>query len=137
MTVTIRDLRPTDGDALRALWTAVGFRLIGDDDAGLRRFTERNPGLSFVAVDDGSRIVASTLAAWDGRRGWLYHVATAPDHRRAGLAGELVRRAETALRALGCPRASVIVEMSNAPALEFWSAQGYEIRDTRQMGKSL
>jgi ribosomal protein S18 acetylase RimI-like enzyme len=133
---TIRDYRPGDGDGLRALWLSVGFRLIADDDAGLDRFAARNPGLFFMAEDD-QRVVGSTMAAWDGRRGWLYHVATADDHRRAGLAAELVGRAEKGLRALGCPRVLVIVEASNAAAVEFWRALDYEQRDTRQLGKSL
>jgi ribosomal protein S18 acetylase RimI-like enzyme len=134
---TIRDYRAGDGEGLRALWQAVGFRLIADDDVGLARFAARNPGLTFVAEDDRGRIVGSTLAGWDGRRGWLYHVATAPDHRRAGLASTLVRLAEDGLRAIGCARVLVIVEASNAPGLEFWQAMGYELRDARHLAKAL
>lgn len=133
---TIREFEPDDGDRLRALWAAQGFRLIGDDDVGLARFVARNPGLSIVAEDDGA-IVGSVLGAWDGRRGWLYHVAVAPDHRREGLATELVTVVEDRLRALGCPRVLVVVEAANRDALEFWTTLGYEPRDTYQLGKSL
>jgi ribosomal protein S18 acetylase RimI-like enzyme len=89
---SIRTFRPSDGEALRALWRAVGFRLTGDDDEGLVRFAERNPGLFLVAEVGTGRIVGSAMGGWDGRRGWIYHVATAPDERRAGLAAELVHR---------------------------------------------
>ena len=74
--VRIRTFEPADGDALRSLWTAAGFRLIADDDAGLARFAQRNPGL-FVVAEDKSQVVGSAMGAWDGRRGWLYHVAVA------------------------------------------------------------
>ncbi len=101
----------------------------------------RHPGLaddSPAATATDTRAPArTTVAAWDGRRGWLYHVATAADHRRTGLGRELVERAEAALRALGAQRVLVIVEASNAPAFEFWRALGSELRDTRQLGKSL
>jgi hypothetical protein len=30
----VRAFRPRDGDALRALWLAAGFRLLGDDAGG-------------------------------------------------------------------------------------------------------
>jgi ribosomal protein S18 acetylase RimI-like enzyme len=134
--IEIRDFEPTDGQALRALWRSVGFRLIGDDDPGLARFAERNPGLFLVAVDAGE-VVGSAMGAWDGRRGWLYHVATVPGRRRFGLASRLVDLIEARLRSLGCPRASVIVEASNEDALAFWRARGYARRDTHQLGKAL
>ena len=124
---TIREFEPPDGEALRALWTAFGFRLIADDDAGLARFAARNPGL-FVVADDGSRVVGSVLGGWDGRRGWLYHVAVAPGHRRRGLATELVGLVEGRLRALGCPRCLVIVEADNEDALRFWATPPPESR---------
>jgi len=133
---TIRGFRPADGDALRTLWTTLGFRLIADDDIGLARFAERNPGL-FVVAEEESRIVGSILGGWDGRRGWLYHVAVAPSHRRRGLARELVQLIEGRLRDLGCPRSLVIVEAANDDALGFWDALGYERRDTYQLGKTL
>jgi N-acetylglutamate synthase len=135
--IAVRSLRAGDGAPLRSLWISVGFRLIGDSDVGLAVFAKRNPGLVFVAEDDGGRIVGSAMGAWDGRRGWLYHVAVAPDQRRTGLGRDLVRRAEEGLRGLGCLRALVIVEASNDDAVGFWQALGYEIRDTHQMGKAL
>lgn len=134
--VIIRAFRPDDGDALRSLWIAAGFRLIGDDDAGLTRFAARNPG-SFLVAERDSRVVGSAMGGWDGRRGWIYHVATAADHRRMGLAAAMVRRVEDVLRGLGCPRCLVIVERGNDGALAFWTAQGYETRGTSQLGKSL
>jgi len=134
--VTIREFQATDADGLRSLWTEVGFRLIGDDDAGLARFAERNPGLFLVAEHDG-RIVGSTMGAWDGRRGWLYHVAVTHERRRSGLASDLVRRVEDGLAALGCARVLVLVEESNGDALAFWQSRGYETRSTRQLAKAL
>jgi ribosomal protein S18 acetylase RimI-like enzyme len=133
---TIREFQPRDGDALRELWTTFEFRLIADDDAGLARFAARNPGL-FVVAEDGSRIVGSVLGAWDGRRGWLYHVAVAPSHQRRGLGGELVGVVEGRLRDLGCPRVLVMVEAANEEALRFWTTLGYERRETVQLGKPL
>lgn len=143
----IREFQDADGPAVRALWTSVGFRLIADDDAGLRRYTERNPGLFRVAVseDHGGHdarhapeaVLGTCMGAWDGRRGWIYHVATDPAARGQGIATALIERVEAGLRAVGCERALVVVEESNAPALGFWQRRGYEMRPTRHLGKSL
>ena len=134
--IAVREFRPGDGDALRALWAAAGFRLIADDDDGLATFLARNPG-SFLVADQQGRLVGSAMGGWDGRRGWIYHVAIAADLRRLGLASALVRRVEDALRGAGCRRCLVSVEGGNDAALAFWRRLGYVERGTSQLGKSL
>ena len=134
--LVIRELRASDGDELRRLWKAVDFRPTGDDDRSLARLVRRNPGLVLVATE-GGRIVASALGAFDGRRGWLYHVATAESHRRQGIASKLVDRIEADLAALGCPKVSVNVGEEREAARAFWKARGYALSPARQFGKEL
>jgi ribosomal protein S18 acetylase RimI-like enzyme len=133
--VVIRELRTVDGDQLRRLWADAGFRSLGDDDLSLARMARRNPGLLLVAAE-GSRIVGSALGAWDGRRGWIYHVATAEGHRRQGIASRLVERVEAGLRDLGCPKVTVLVRDENDEGREFWVARGYE-PGSRQYAREL
>lgn len=138
--VTVRAYRPGDGDALRALWRSFGFRLLGDDDDGLATFAARNPGTFLVAVAHdaaGDRIVASAMGAWDGHRGWLYHVATAASHRRTGIASTLVARIEEQLFDLGAARVNVLVQDDSDGGHAFWSAAGYEPVASRHFGKTL
>jgi ribosomal protein S18 acetylase RimI-like enzyme len=134
--VIVRDFRPSDGDALRALWDTVDMRSIGDDDTSLQRMARRNPGLLVVALRGGT-IVGSALGGWDGRRGWIYHVAVAESERRNGLATRLVRLVEDRLRDLGAPKVNVLVREDNAPAGNFWEATGYSAIRTRQFGREL
>jgi len=134
--IVVREYRSGDGEGLRALWAEAGFRSIGDDDAGLRRFAQRNPG-TFLVATQGPAIVASAMGAWDGRRGWIYHVATAAEHRRSGIATRLVRQVEARLAALGCPRVNAVVKDGNEDGAEFWVAMGYERAPSRQFGRDL
>lgn len=133
--LVIREIRTVDGDALRALWEDAGFRSPADDDKGLARLARRNPGLVLVATEAG-RIVGSALGAWDGRRGWMYHVTTAKSHRRRGIATRLVVQVEAGLRDLGCQDVRVNVGEDNAEARAFWQARGYAIRPTRQLART-
>jgi len=138
--IVVREYRPADRDGLRELWRASGFRLLGDDDQGLATFVARNPGLFLVAVavqGSAERVVASAMGAWDGHRGWLYHVATAASHRRTGLASVLVARIEEQLVALGAARVNVLVRDDSAGGHAFWTAAGYELAASRQFGKTL
>jgi ribosomal protein S18 acetylase RimI-like enzyme len=129
-------MKPADGIDLRTLWKAVGFKTVGDDDRSLARLAERNPGLLLVATA-GSDLIGSALGAWDGRRGWIYHVATAKEHRRRGVAKRLVREVERRLLDLGAPRVNVIVRDDADDAPEFWSSVGYKVAESRQYGKDL
>jgi ribosomal protein S18 acetylase RimI-like enzyme len=144
--VVIRAFEPADGDMVRELWRQAGFRLIGDDDEGLARFAERNPGLFLVGLaepSDAARdempgtIVASAMGAWDGRRGWIYHVTTATSYRRKGIAATLVARIEAALADLGAQRVNVLVRDGNDGGHAFWQSAGYELAGSRQYGKPL
>ncbi|OLC09422.1 MAG: hypothetical protein AUH39_04665 [Chloroflexi bacterium 13_1_40CM_67_9] len=133
----IRDLRGSDGDELRALWRACGIRdRPGDDDESLAAMASRNPGLCIVGRE-GDRVVASALAGFDGRRGWLYHVATHPEVRHRGIATRLVRTIEDRLRAIGCRKLNLIVWDGEEDAMAFWSSIGYRREKLVEYAKEL
>lgn len=134
--VIIRDIRAVDGEALRTLWKAAGFRLLGDDDLGLARLARRNPGLVLVA-SEGSKVIGSALGAWDGRRGSVYHLAVAASHRRQGIATRLMDQVEAGLRALGCRKVNVLVREDSDGGEGFWVARGYAATASRQFGLEL
>lgn len=134
--VHIREYRRSDGKALRDLWREAGFRLLGDDDDSLATMARRNPGLMLVATA-GKRIVGSALGAWDGRHGWIYHMATAESHRRSGVGRSLVREVEQRLAAVGCHDVNVNVGDANATAQQFWVEVGYPAVGTRRYRKEL
>lgn len=134
--IAVREYRTGDGEPLRTLWEAAGLRSLGDDDPSLRVFAQRNPG-TFLVATRGSDVVGSALGGWDGRRGWIYHVATAPGERRTGLATRLVRQVEERLRALGCPKVNVMVTEGNVDGAAFWEALGYARTSARQFGREL
>ncbi len=133
----MREFRAGDGDAVRAFWEASGIRIRpGDDDRSLATFAERNPGLFLLALDERG-LAATALGGWDGRRGWLYHVAVRADQRRRGLGGRLVRIIEQRLRGRGCPKVNLIVWQDNSAALDFWTAAGYRRATTVEFEKEL
>jgi GNAT superfamily N-acetyltransferase len=134
--VVIREFRSKDGEGLRTLWEGAGFRSLGDDDMSLRRFAQRNPGLFLVAAQ-GADVVGSAMGGWDGRRGWIYHLAIAPSHCRQGLATKLVRQVETGLQAAGCRKVNAIIRDGNDDGAKFWAAAGYAPNAARQFGREL
>jgi ribosomal protein S18 acetylase RimI-like enzyme len=133
--VEIREFRARDVDELKRLWADSGIDT-SDDAATLKRLAERNPGLLLVATQDKA-VIGSALGAWDGRRGWIYHVAAAREQRRSGVATRLVREVEERLRAQGAQKVNVVVRDDNPAAALFWEAAGYERMPTRMFRRDL
>ncbi len=122
--------RPADYDEVLALWRATEGLTLRDADSreAISRYLDRNPGLSFLARDEG-RLVGAVLAGTDGRRGYLQHLAVTPSHRGMGLGRKLARQVVAAFRSLGIAKCHVMVREENEGAKLFWAHLGWTERD--------
>lgn len=136
--LSVRPYQPADRSKLEALWE----RVFPDDppwnaptlmiDAKLRV----QPELLFVGEHD-ARIVGAVIAGFDGVRGWIYHLAVAPECRRLGFATQLMRAAEVGLRGLGCTKINLQVRATNHEIVRFYRSLGYEVEERVSMGRRL
>jgi ribosomal protein S18 acetylase RimI-like enzyme len=126
MAIQFREFTPADYEAAVALWSAAEGVVLREADRpeGIERYLERNPGLSFVAVD-GERVVGTVLCGHDGRRGYLQHVVVAHAYGRQGIGRALVARALAALEAAGIRKCHLMVLPDNAAARAFWRSIGW------------
>ena len=85
-----------------------------------------------VAVD-GDAVIGTTMAGYDGHRGWLHKVAVLPRYRRRGVATALVRRAVLALRSVGCAKVNLQIRATNAEVRGFYESLGFEIEERLSM----
>jgi hypothetical protein len=95
-----------------------------------------HPELLLVAEAAGL-VVGAVIAGFDGVRGWIYHLAVAPAHRRRGIATRLMRAATDGLRRVGCAKINLQVRATNDGVVAFYRALGYEIEDRISMGRAL
>lgn len=125
--VSIEEMSIGEYDAVYALLHSTpGIRLrAADSHAAIERYLARNPGMSFVARA-GSRIVGCIMSGHDGRRGYLYHLAVAPDFRRRGIASTLVGTCLKKLDECGINKAHLQVVVENDTAHEFWTNRGWQ-----------
>jgi ribosomal protein S18 acetylase RimI-like enzyme len=138
--VTTREFVISDYDDVIALWKGVdGIEICeGDSRPEIAEYFKRNPGLSRVAILEG-KIVGAALCGHDGRRGWIYHLAVAPTHRRQKIGKVLLESCLDALRAVGLKRAIILVAGDNRRGHDFWLRNGWENIDgaiamTRELG---
>ena len=86
---------------------------------------------------DRDILVGSLVGGYDGVRGWMYHVATHPEHRRRRIASSLVLDLERRLRALGCVKLNLQVRKDNAAVAAFYESLGYQAEPRLSLGKRL
>ncbi|WP_315760475.1 GNAT family acetyltransferase [Sphingomonas sp. Y38-1Y] len=94
------------------------------------------PGSVLIAKED-DLIVGSIMHGYDGHRGWLWSVAVASTHRGRGIGAALVRAAEAALAARGCPMINLQIREGNAAVTTFYERLGYAVEPRVSMGKLL
>ena len=129
MDIEIAEMTPADYDETVALWQACEGVCLGDMDARepITAYLGRNPGLSFIARENGT-LVGAVLCGTDGRRGYLYHLSVAESHRKRGLGRQLTDRCLTALREAGVPQCNIVVLAENETGREFWQRTGWDER---------
>jgi putative acetyltransferase len=129
MIFSISDMQPDDYDAVLALWQeSEGVGLTPSDNReAVHAFLARNPGLSLVARHD-RQIVGAVLCGHDGRRGYLYHLAVAREHRQQGLGRSIVEACLLRLGSCGIAKATIFVYGHNDIGNRFWRNVGWKDR---------
>jgi ribosomal protein S18 acetylase RimI-like enzyme len=91
----------------------------------------------FLVAVRGDQVIGTTMAGYDGHRGWLYSVAVLPAYRRAGIGSALIREAETRLLALGCFKINLQIVLANYSVVSFYRTLGYAIEERISMSKPI
>ena len=123
--LAIRRYAPDDRAAVERLWRQCGLSVPWNDAAqDIGEFHDRRQANLLVGVLD-DKVVATAAAAYDGHRGWLYYVAVAPNCRRHGFAGLILRAAEDWLGKRGARKIQLTIRPANHAVRQFYAAIGY------------
>lgn len=121
-----------------ALWNAV-FGYQGAHRApavSIDKKLHAKDGLFFLALLQ-QKVIGTVMAGYDGHRGWIYSVAVLPDHRRKGVASQLIRHAERALKNKGCMKVNLQIMEGNESVVAFYETLGFVVEKRISMGKPL
>ena len=125
--ISTREFIIDDYDGAVALWKLMDGIEVAEGDAReeIGAYLERNPGFSRVAEENG-KMVGAVLCGHDGRRGFIYHLAVAPDYQGKGVGKLLVGECSALLRKACMTRALILVSGDNPGAHSFWLRSGWE-----------
>ena len=134
----IREFQLSDYEKVVELWREAGIVLRpGDEREGIELKLQRDPDLFLVGEDD-HQILGVVLGAWDGRRGWINHLAVRSDHRRSGIGKSLVKELERRLAGKGALKVNAQIYKSNRVSVEFFKMLSYEVHsDLIMVGRNL
>ena len=124
-------MKVTDYEKIYDLWMScknMGFNDIDDSKEGISRFLERNPNTSFVAMEN-DELLGIILGGHDGRRGYIYHMSVAENHRKEGIGSSLVKKCLESFKNEKISKVALLVFKYNETGNAFWKKQGFILRE--------
>jgi len=133
----IREFNIADYDGVVRLWKESGLIIRpGDDIEGVKLKLQRDPDL-FLVFEEKNEIIGVVMGAWDGRRGWINHLAVKPNRQRAGIGTALVRELERRLILKGARKVNAQIYQWNGKSIDFFKGAGYDVhKDLIMIGKT-
>lgn len=130
MAALIREMTLDDYRQILALWKRTeGIGLSeSDNEMATAAYLQRNPGMSCVAVGHSDQVIGAVLCGHDGRRGYIHHLAVAAEHRRKGIAKQLLTFCFAGLKRNNIPKCNVFLFCNNHDGHAFWVHHGWAKR---------
>lgn len=119
---SIRQAGLADHDQVLRFWESEGLGETAEDEW---EALVLGSSATVLLAEVGSELAGTAIAAFDGWRAYIYHVAVAPRHRRHGLAQALIAESEQHLTLAGARRIYILVDGENTAGLALAALSGY------------
>ena len=94
----------------------------------IARILNRNPELFLIGKEE-EKVVAVVIGTFDGRRGYVHHLAVDPDCQKKGYGKVIIDDLIERFRRKEVHKIHLFIEKYNKKVVDFYSKQGWEIRD--------
>ena len=120
-------------DEVIQLWRNAGISVGSSDSKDeLEKMLIRNPDL-FLIGKFKDRIIAVVMGGFDGRRGYVHHLAVDPGYQKKGYGKEIMRALNEIFRQKGIHKIHLFIERRNKEVIDFYNNLGWEIREDLTM----
>ncbi|MFX1310593.1 MAG: GNAT family N-acetyltransferase [Promethearchaeota archaeon] len=111
------------------IWRKAGISVGSTDtEEELERMVKRNPQLFLIGKVD-EKIISVVMGGFDGRRGYVHHLAVDPDFQKKGYGKALIDELIDRFRKLGIHKVHLFIEKYNKKVVQFYKNLGWDIRD--------
>ncbi|MGI6413659.1 MAG: GNAT family N-acetyltransferase [Syntrophomonadaceae bacterium] len=123
-----------DIHSMLELWGSTsGIQIgLGDDEGSLQRFLALTSTICLV-IKEENLLVATIMGTYDGRRGFIYHLAVRPEYQKKGLGKKLLESMINEFKKQNVRKINLFVKNDNRWAMEFYQRQGWEKRQDIQV----
>jgi ribosomal protein S18 acetylase RimI-like enzyme len=116
-------------DEVVELWRKAGVEVVSSDTIDeVTRVLNRNPDL-FLIGKVQEKIVAVVIGTFDGRRGYVHHLAVDPNYQKIGFGKTIMDALIEQFRTNNIHKVHLFVEKSNRSAVEFYNNLGWDVRE--------
>lgn len=127
MATETKTLTISDYDDIIRVWSDAGLPLkpLGRDSREMMATEMALPGVAYFGLFESDRLVGVAIANYDGRRGWINHLAVDPERRGEGLASLLIQKCESYLKKQGAVVIASLIEEINMPSISAFQKAGF------------
>jgi len=116
-------------DEVVELWRKAGVEIVSSDTIDeVTRVLNRNPDL-FLIGRVQEKIIAVVMGAFDGRRGYVHHLAVDPDYQKMGFGKSIMEALIEQFRTKNIQKVHLFIEKTNKTVVEFYNNLGWDVRE--------
>jgi ribosomal protein S18 acetylase RimI-like enzyme len=111
------------------LWRKAGISIgSSDSEEEVGRMLKRNPNLLLIGKLN-ERVIAVVMGGFDGRRGYVHHLAVDPIHQKKGYGKRIMDELINNFRRIGVHKIHLFIERENQDIVNFYKNLDWQIRD--------
>jgi len=111
------------------LWKRSGIEVSSSDTRDeIARILKRNPDL-FLIGKENEKVIAVVMGAFDGRRGYVHHLAIDPDYQKKKYGKMMMDELIEKFHIKKVHKVHLFIEKYNKEVVDFYRKLGWEVRD--------
>ncbi|TXT60068.1 MAG: Acetyltransferase YpeA [Promethearchaeota archaeon] len=125
----LEKLSINDYDRILEIWKETELS-VGSSDTkkGVERMIKRNPNLCFICKIDET-IVGVVMGGFDGRRGYVHHLAVDLEYQNQGVGKLLMDKLIKQFKKKQVHKVHLFIEKRNIEVINFYKNLGWNLRD--------
>lgn len=118
-----------DYQIVKQLWIDSGLLLTLSDKKDELQILANHQGNKFYIIEKIDIIIGTVICTFDGRRGYIQHVAVKPAEQNKGIGKLIMDHAMKYYTDKRVVKVHLMVERSNKEVVDFYEKLGWKIRD--------